>query len=350
MIRHRILARWDARRAIDGLIALKEYMEGKLRVFMRKAPVSNNPRYSINISEDGSPIIIEESLYAGEEADNEFSTDYEEINIALANLDRRITLGEENLQERRDELHVAEGEAEPPAPLLRDKLLALISFLFLSIGEVVALSYFLGDFFSVDVSGLGKEINRNPVGVLFLIPLAACVFTLLLVTATKVVTTWRERDLSKCSLFLGILIVVGGFLGTMRGLQAARGEVDWGLLFVSIAITTGVPIALAVIKIRWYESAVKLDKTQAVVRRLRNEIRELEAHIRGLRRLRRRAQERRARTERNMEAVDRISTRRRDRQLRRELRFLRKVAAWLNIYKEQYQWWSARKSRKGVQP
>ncbi len=343
MILHRIRAHRDARRAVESGVPLRECIEDKVSYFLRKSPLRRDSPYSIKVTQDGQASIIEEVRDDAQGIEDTMNVKgYEESGEEIANFDRRIRLEEEKLVRSREKYQVAKEQAEPAGPLLRDKLIALVVLVALSIGEIGALLFYLGDWFAIDPSRLPTEIARNTLNVVLLAFVALSVFVLLLACAMKVVQNWTKGNYYKFGLYLGILLIMGGCLGVMRALQATRGEATWEILLVCMMITAGVPIPAAAVKLWWRESALRYDDSQKEPKNLRREIREYRATIAELRRLRRNAERRRVGFERNIQRENRASARNRERQRERELRFLRKVVAISIIYREKYLFWSAK--------
>lgn len=284
----------------DGLIAkkshipLQTYLKDKKETLMAKNGLPIESSHLIRIEKDGTIEVRNNSKSTQKQLpDNKgeiehayTSGQYERAVTEISELDRRKMETEEKLLRLKDEESEGMNQARPLRPVKRDALLGLICFLVVSAGEVGAFVFFLGDFLGVDASKFFTEITRNPVGSILLIPLAVGFFGLLLVTATKILRTWKEQKYLECSLYVALLLVTGIGLGIMRALQARKGEIDWAIVLISVVITAGVPIVAAVAKSMWRESAKELHKLHPPLNHIRKQVRECVADLSELQRLR----------------------------------------------------------------
>lgn len=292
---------------LDGLIAKKShiplqmYLEDKKKPLMAKEGLGTEFSDLIQIKKDGAIMVKNNSNppekqlpnNRSETEDSYISIQNERIITEIGYLDRRISETEENLQRLRDKEQEAVNQASQLKPLKRDALLGLICFIIISLGEIGAFCFFLGDFLGVDASKFLSEINRNPFGAILLIPLCVGFFGLLLVTASKILKTWKEQKYTECSLYIAILLVTGIGLGIMRALQARKGEIDWAIVLISVVITAGVPIVATVAKRMWREASAKLYEQRVPLNHMQKQIIECVADLSELQRLRVNAETRR---------------------------------------------------------
>jgi hypothetical protein len=329
-------------------VPLERYMEDKLTQFMRKVSLAPGSPYSIETDADGRGRIIDNSTVPEEENEDDgydpvdpfVQIKLEQANIELSALDRRIREQEEGLASLRDEENVGMDQISQFRSLRRDSLLALVSFIVLSLGELGAITFFLADWFSIDSSRLISEAKENPLGVGLLVTLGIALFGILLVIATKIVKAKREEKYLECGFYFGILLACGIVLGVMRSLQISRGELNLAVLAVSGLIATGVPIAAAIVKLWWMESARKLQQIETPIEGLKKQIRESTARLRELERLRRNAERRRDNLIRSLEISSQRNIQRQQTRREQELASLRLVLAKLSMYRGAYMWHS----------
>jgi len=352
MVLRRISAFFDALIAAITGVPLERYLEDKREQMMSKEGLEPEFSNLINIGKDGR-IEIDHHLNPGERVEhhpqnrNPYIQDkYDQLNIEVSGLDRGIREEEERLQRLRDEERIAANQVEPTGPLRRDKLLALLCFVILSIGEIGALAFFLADWFGVDPSRFVTEVGRNPLGVALLIPVATGLFGFLVTTAGKVVENWEKQKPSMSALYLGILLLTGISLGIMRSLQATGGELNWGVILVCVLLTSGVPVVAAKAELWWRESTLRLDQAQAPLVNLQKEIRECLVNLRELHRLRQNADRRRETLSTNLQGTEQRKIDNRAMDHNKNMAALRRIAACLTIYKQAYLWHKTRRLKK----
>jgi hypothetical protein len=325
--------RLDAGSAANSRIPLKSYLKGKLIQLSEKARLRVSAADSIRIGGDGE-IEIRDNPSAEEMVSvNGTHSPYDpylgekcgELAIEIGNLDRSIREGQERLERLRDEEQAATEQAKPRATLMREWLISFVCFIVISAGEIGALIYVLSDWFGVDSSQLLTELRRNTLGVILLIPVAIGLFSLLLLIASKLIQAQREGKFLERALYFIILLVTGIGLGAMRAFQVTRGEINRGVMLISVMVTTGVPIVAAVIKSWWRQTALELDQVRQPLTTFRREIRKSVADLRELRRLRRNAERKREEFERHLQVQEDT-----------EAASIRWVAARLSQYKEAY--------------
>jgi hypothetical protein len=357
MIRVRIDAYFDTRRAVVAQIPIKVYMEGKRSQFSQKLNVGQDQPFQVAIGDDGHPRMIEnqypEHQQGGEETDHDIvlkhrGDGYVRIGEEIGALDRKAREKDEELARLRDEEQVAMNQVQSSKELRRDKFLSLISFILLSISEIGALLFVLADWFQIDSSKLLLEAKRNPLGMILLIPTAIGLYGLLLVIANKVVQMMRKEKFIQCGLYFSMLLFIGVGIGVLRGLRASSGEINWGLLLISIVVTTGLPIIAAIAEIKWRGSAGRLNQIEAPLRNLQKRIRECSAELQEIRRLRRVAVRRMEGLKRDAEADHRRIVRTRERQRDRELKAGRKLVAILVVFVEYYYFHLKRKEEMSI--
>jgi hypothetical protein len=333
---------------------LQQYLEDKLAQLMRKVPQAPDPRYSIKISEDARAEIISnhdprEEIVAVNDPDavNQLDLDKDQrLNMEIAMLDRGLRLEREKLAVLKDQESVAMSQAEQSHRLRRDRLLALLSFITLCLGELGAIMIFIGDWLGVDMTELSSEISRNPLGIFMLIPVSVGFFAMLLLAATKVVRARREERYLECAVYLLILVITGGCLGLLRAFQITQGVASLWIIIACVILTVGVPIAAATAKLWWRASGLRLDEVQAPLRNLRMQIRESEAHLKEMDRERADAVRRKDALTDDIQHAGTREAERRMREDTAELTALKEAVAKMAEFKRAYNWFARKRGKE----